>query len=361
MRILRLPFFVAYSHCSQSNLIPLCFDRVCTLRLLLVVALYSHWSQLYLIPSCLDCLCNLRLSLWFALYSDWSQLNHVSIACALLVDFFCLALYSHWSQSNLIPLRFDSVCTLRWFLMVALHSHWSQSNMPPCFDRVCTLRWPFFVALYSHCSHSNFDIPVFWLFMNPKSLLVRSFVFTLVTTILDSFMFWFFVLFVAQRTFLSCFVLTLITSKFDLPVLRLIMHPKSLLVRCFHVSIVCFDRVCTLRLLFLLLCTHIDRNQIWSPHVSIFCALSDYFWLLLCTHIDHNRIYPWFAWGNCQWFNSSCHISPYKILNLKFLKGQHALVSFRLHISSHCWYYWYYSICYKYIEYHLAKPSILSS
>ena len=41
---------------------------------------------------------------------------------------------------------------------------------------------------------------------------------------------------------------------------------------------------------------------------------------------------PRVACGNCQWFKSSCHIPPYKVLNLKFLKGQHALVSFKLHI-----------------------------
>ena len=222
---LRLPFFVAFSHCSQSNLIPSCFDRVCTLRLLLVVALYSHWWQLYLIPSCFDCLCNLRLSLWFALYSDWSQSNHVSIACALLVDFFVL-LCTHIDHNQIWSPHASIVYALLddfWWLLCIHIDH--KQMCPPCFDRVYTLRWPFFVALYSHCSHSNFDIPVFWLFMNPKSLLVQSFVFTLVTTILDSFMFWFFVLFVAQRTFLSCFVNTLhygsISSIKDLKYLKM--------------------------------------------------------------------------------------------------------------------------------------------
>ena len=47
-------------------------------------------------------------------------------------------------------------------------------------------------------------------------------------------------------------------------VLRLFMNPKSLLVRCFHVSIVCAH-----------ICTHIDHNKIWSLHVSIQCALLD--------------------------------------------------------------------------------------
>ena len=146
----------------------------------------------------------------------------------------------------------------------------------------------------------------------------------------------------SQITFGCCFVLALITIKFDVPVLRLIMNPKSLLVGCFSVSIVCallnhlfchfvltlitiksdpfmfrqsvhsqITLFCCFALLlitiksdpfmfrksvhfyiifFLLLCTHIDHNQIRSPHVSIVCALSGYSLQLLCTHTDHNRI-----------------------------------------------------------------------
>ena len=41
-----------------------CFDKVCTLRYLLVFALYSHWSQSNLMSQCLDWLRILRVCLY---------------------------------------------------------------------------------------------------------------------------------------------------------------------------------------------------------------------------------------------------------------------------------------------------------
>ena len=165
---------------------------------------------------------------------------------------------------------------------------------------MCILRLLLVVALYSHWSQANLISPCLdWLCIL-RVCLYDVFMFRLFVSIECALLDYFF----------CCFVLILIAIKYDPLMFRYFVHSQITFGCCFVLTLIT---------------------------------------------IEFN---PWFAWGNCQWFNSSCHISPYKILNLKFLKGQHALVSFRLHISSHCWYY---SICYKYIEYHLAKPSILSS
>ena len=73
----------------------------------------------------------------------------------------------------------------------------------------------------------------------------------------------------SQISFGFCFVLTLITIKFDVSVLRLIKNPKSSLVRCFHVSIVC----ALLKYLLVSPCTHNDHNKISSLHVLIECLI----------------------------------------------------------------------------------------
>ena len=145
---------------------------------------------------------------------------HISIECALS-DFFWFLLCTHIDHNQISCLR----------AQIDYESWKFACTMFSCFDCLCTLKIHFCVALITvkskplhvsiECAFLDyllccfvltlftikFDILVYWLFMNPKSMLVWGFVVTLVTTIHESFVFQ--LNMHSQIELLCCFVLTL--------------------------------------------------------------------------------------------------------------------------------------------------------
>ena len=132
-----------------------------------------------------------------------------------------------------------------------------------------------------------------WLFVIFKGLLSCCFEVTLITIEIDPFMFLLFVK--SQTTFVLCFVLTLITITYYPLMFRLFVHTQMTFLCCLVLTVITirFDihvfwffmnpKIDFLHFQGALLCSFVF-------HISIECALSDFFWFLLCTHIDHNQI-----------------------------------------------------------------------
>ena len=107
---------------------------------------------------------------------------------------------------------------------------------------------------------------MFSLLWKSQTTFVLCFVLTLITINYYPLMFRLFVH--TQMTFFCCLILTLITIRFDIHVFWFFINPK---IDCFALSESPF--------------------VFFVFHVSIECALSDFFWFLVCTHIDHNQIW----------------------------------------------------------------------
>ena len=124
----------------------------------LLVYISSHFDLKDLILGCFDLVCLVSSPR----YENWE---------------------SHWSQAYLTPSCFDSMWVLRLCCCVNWELHWSQVYLTPsCLNLMCLLRQHYSV---------NCKLIMFWLNVFFKTTFLYSLVVTLVTSIPDTFMFWF--------------------------------------------------------------------------------------------------------------------------------------------------------------------------
>ena len=166
---------------------------------------------------------------WFPMYRLLVH-SRMTFLCRLVLTF---------NKVIFVPECFDCLWYLKAYLVATLKSHLSQLKLiPSCFYCLWSLRLPLCFALCLHWSQSII-IP-------------------------------------------SCFD-CLCTLRWHFCV-ALFSHWSQL-----DLISTCFDSLSILRLIVL----HFQRALLCSFvfHVSIECALSDFFWFLVCTHIDQNQIW----------------------------------------------------------------------